>query len=109
MYGVSRIDQPAKKNHGWYVRITLKGKTEQKFFADKSNGGKPKGLKAAQEYRDHLVSLLPPARQESASRKRAVAKKGAAKAAKPAAKAPAKKEAAKKAVKKAAKKAAKKS
>lgn len=105
LYGVSRIDQPEKKNHGWYVRVTYKGKTEQKFFADKSNGGKTKALKAAQLHRDHLVTLLPPNRQEAASRKRAVAKKAAkpaaAAAAKPAAKpaAPAKK-AAKKAAKK---------
>lgn len=77
MYGVSRIDQPEKKNHGWYVRVTYKGKTEQKFFADKSNGGKSKALKAAQGHRDHLVTLLPPNRQEAASRKRAVAKKAA--------------------------------
>lgn len=75
MYGISRIDQPEKKNHGWYVRVTLKGRTDQKFFADKSNGGKTKALKAAQEYRDHLVSLLPPNRQEAAARKRATAKK----------------------------------
>ena len=75
MYGVSRIDQPEKKNHGWYVRVTYKGKTEQKFFADKSNGGKSKALKGAQAHRDHLVTLLPPNRQEAASRKRAVSKK----------------------------------
>ena len=75
MYGVSRIDQPEKKNHGWYVRVTYKGKTEQKFFADKSNGGKTKALKSAQGHRDHLVTLLPPNRQEAASRKRATSKK----------------------------------
>lgn len=81
MYGVSRIDQPEKKNHGWYVRVTYRGKTEQKFFADKSNGGKSKALKAAQAHRDHLVTLLPPNRQEAASRKRATAKKAAKKTA----------------------------
>ena len=75
MYGISRIDQPEKKNHGWYVRVTFKGKTEQKFFADKAHGTKPKALKMAQEHRDHLVTLLPPARQEAAARKRAVSKK----------------------------------
>lgn len=119
MYGISRIDQPEKKNHGWYVRVTYKGKTEQKFFADKAHGSKPKALKMAQEHRDHLVTLLPPARQEAAARKRAVSKKVSTKkaAAAPVAKAPAKKAAAKKAAakasakapaKKAAKKAAKK-
>lgn len=71
MYGVSRIDQPEKKNHGWYVRVTLKGVTQQKFFADKSNGGKSKALKSAQAHRDTLVKALPLKRQEAASRKRA--------------------------------------
>jgi hypothetical protein len=71
MYGVSRIDQPEKKNHGWYVRITLKGETQQKFFADKTHSGKTKALKAAQAHRDLLV------RQAAAARKRAVAKKAA--------------------------------
>ena len=76
MYGISRIDQPEKKNHGWYVRVTYKGKTEQKFFADKAHGSKPKALKMAQEHRDHLVTLLPPARQEAAARKRSDAAGG---------------------------------
>ncbi len=116
MYGISRIDQPEKKNHGWYVRVTFKGKTEQKFFADKAHGTKPKALKAAQEHRDHLVTLLPPARQEAAARKRAVSKK-VSKAAAPApapepepvkAAPPAKKAAVKAAAKAPAKKAAKK-
>jgi len=109
MYGISRIDQPEKKIHGWYVRVTYKGKTEQKFFADKAHGTKPKALKMAQEHRDHLVTLLPPARQEAAARKRAVSKKvskKAAAAAAPVAAAPVKAaKVAKKAVKKAAKKA----
>lgn len=113
MYGISRIDQPEKKNHGWYVRVTFKGKTEQKFFADKAHSTKPKALKAAQEHRDHLVTLLPPIRQEAAARKRAVSKK-VSKSAAPAAAAveapapPATKTAAKKTAKKAVKKAVRK-
>lgn len=99
MYGISRIDQPEKKNHGWYVRVTFKGKTEQKFFADKAHGTKPKALKMAQEHRDHLVTLLPPARQEAAARKRAVSKKVSTKKAAAPADAPVAKKAAKKAPK----------
>jgi hypothetical protein len=102
MYGVSRIDQPEKKNHGWYVRVTFKGKTEQKFFADKGHGGKQKALKAAQEHRDHLVTKLPPNRQEAAARKRATARKTARPASKAASKAaskPAPRKAARKAPK----------
>jgi hypothetical protein len=38
--GISRIDQPEKHNHGWFVRVRLKGKTTSKFFADKLHRGK---------------------------------------------------------------------
>lgn len=75
MYGISRIDQPEKKNHGYYVRVTYNGKTQQKYFPDKSCGGKGKALKAAQEFRDKLVSKLPKARQEAAARKKRRIKK----------------------------------
>jgi hypothetical protein len=79
MYGISRIDQPEKKNHGWYVRVTFKGNITQKFFADKASGGKSKALKLAQDYRNELVAQLPPSRQESAARKRAAKKAAPAK------------------------------
>jgi hypothetical protein len=74
-YGISRIDQPAKKNHGWYVRITFKGVITQKFFSDKTHGSKQKALKAAQEHRDELVAGLPENRQASAAKKRVSKKK----------------------------------
>lgn len=77
MYGISRIDQVEKKNHGWYVRVTFKGTITQKFFADKTHGGKTKALKLAQEHRNALVTQLPPARQAAAAKKRAVRKKTA--------------------------------
>ena len=67
-YGISRIDQPEKKNHGWYVRVTHKGKTTQKYFPDKSCGGKNKALKEARDFRDAIVRKLPKAKQEAASR-----------------------------------------
>lgn len=78
MYGISRIDQVEKKNHGWYVRVTFKGTITQKFFADKTHGGKQKALKLAQDHRNALVNQLPPARQAAAAKKRAVRKKAAA-------------------------------
>jgi len=74
MYGISRIDQEEKKNHGWYVRVTLKGVITQKFFADKTHGGKPRALKCAQEHRNSLVEQLPVARQAAAAKKRATRK-----------------------------------
>jgi hypothetical protein len=57
-YGISRIDQPEKANHGWYVRITKKGHTEQKFFADKSFGGRDPALENARVHRDLLKEKI---------------------------------------------------
>ena len=70
MYGISRIDQPEKKNHGFYVRVTHRGKTQQKYFPDKALGGKSKSLKEAKSYRDKLVSKLPKAKRDAIARKR---------------------------------------
>lgn len=69
-YGISRIDQPAKKNHGYYVRITHRGSRHQKYFPDKSNGGKTKALKAAKEHRDALLARMPKYKQEIAARRK---------------------------------------
>lgn len=69
-YGITRIDQPEKKNHGFYVRITHKGKGHQKYFPDKASGGKTKALKAAKEYRDKLLSKMPKYKQEAAAKKK---------------------------------------
>jgi hypothetical protein len=54
--GISRIDQPEKYNHGYYVRVRRNGKTEAKFFADKGHGGKRAALRAAKEYETELIS-----------------------------------------------------
>ena len=69
-YGITRIDQPEKKNHGYYVRITHRGKSHQKYFPDKASGGKTKALKAAKEHRDKLLSKMPKYKQEAASKKK---------------------------------------
>ena len=74
-YGISRIDQPEKKNHGYYVRITHKGKTTQKYFPDKASGGKAKSLRLAKEFRDKLVAKLPKSKREAVSRRRRKVKK----------------------------------
>jgi len=68
-YGITRIDQPEKKNHGYYVRITHRGKTHQKYFPDKASGGKTKALELAKEHREKLLSKMPRAKQEAAARK----------------------------------------
>ena len=52
---ISRIDQPHKHNHGYFVRITRNHKTESKFFSDKSNGGKRAALRAAKACHAQLM------------------------------------------------------
>jgi hypothetical protein len=69
-YAISRIDQPSKKNHGYYVRISHRGKSTAKYFPDKKSGGKTKALRLAREYRDALLKKMPRAKQEAAKRKR---------------------------------------
>ena len=41
---ISRIDQPKKNHHGWYVRIRFEGKYHTKFFSDSKHGGSTQGL-----------------------------------------------------------------
>ncbi|HYE72959.1 MAG TPA: AP2/ERF family transcription factor [Blastocatellia bacterium] len=53
---ISRIDQPDKYNHGYYVRVTHNLTTKSKFFADKAHGGKRAALKAAKEFEEELIA-----------------------------------------------------
>lgn len=62
--GISRIDQPSKRTHGWFARVYLGGKTLAKFFADKSLGGTRPALAAA---RAHRTAVLAAARGEAAT------------------------------------------
>ena len=55
--GISRIDQPSTRTHGWVVRMHYHGRRDgsygprhQKFFGDATYGGKRKALRAAQAY-----------------------------------------------------------
>ena len=52
--GVSRIDQPHKRNHGWFVRVVFQKKLFQKFFSDGVHGGRDRALHQAVQYRDDL-------------------------------------------------------
>ena len=52
--GISRIDSPKNKTHGWYVRVQFMGKTHAKFFSDSSNGGREKGLAKAVKHRNQI-------------------------------------------------------
>ncbi len=55
--GISRIDQPSTRTHGWFARAGFYQRADgsyapryQKFFGDASHGGKRRALRAAQEY-----------------------------------------------------------
>jgi hypothetical protein len=55
--GISRIDQPSTRTHGWFVRAGFYKRTDgtyaprhSKFFGDVSHGGKRRGLRAAQDF-----------------------------------------------------------
>jgi hypothetical protein len=62
--GISRIDQPEKRTHGFFVRLRRKGKMFTGFFGDKSHGGRDQALEAAQVYYQKLVK-----KHEAATRK----------------------------------------
>jgi hypothetical protein len=55
--GISRIDQPSTRTHGWFVRAGFHTRSDgtsaprhRKFFGDFTYGGKRSALKAAAEY-----------------------------------------------------------
>ena len=59
--GISRIDQPSTRTHGWFVRAGFHKRPDgmyaprhSKFFGDFSHGGKRRALQAAQEYLEKL-------------------------------------------------------
>lgn len=56
--GVSRIDSPAKKMHGWYVRVRFDNTTRAKFISDKQHGGREAALEKAVECRNELEREL---------------------------------------------------
>jgi hypothetical protein len=55
MKGISRIDQPEKYNHGFFVRLKRRGKIHSAFFADNAHGGRAAALRAAQKHYRELL------------------------------------------------------
>lgn len=56
--GVSRIDSPKKKMHGWYVRVRFNKQGRAKFIADGAHGGREAALAKAVECRDEMEREL---------------------------------------------------
>lgn len=50
--GLSRIDQPGGHGVGWYARVTHRGRTFSKYFADGAHGGKEVAMKKALKWRN---------------------------------------------------------
>lgn len=72
--GISRIDQPSTRTHGWFVRSQFRerpdgsyGPRHQKFFGDYSYGGKRAALQAAKEYLAHVEPRRRPAKARARS------------------------------------------
>src|SRR3982750_4621639 len=56
--GISRIDQPERKTHGWYVRVSFNAQRRVKFFSDAAHGGKETALEHAIVYRNEAEKEL---------------------------------------------------
>jgi hypothetical protein len=56
--GVSRIDSPEKKMHGWYVRVRFNKQSRAKFIPDRLHGGRESALRAAVECRNEFEREL---------------------------------------------------
>ena len=48
--GICRIDQPSHRTHGFFVRVSRRGKIHSAFFTDKKHGGREPALAAAQAH-----------------------------------------------------------
>jgi hypothetical protein len=48
--GISRIDQPSRRTHGFFVRVSWQGQIFSGFFADKKYGGCEQALATAQKF-----------------------------------------------------------
>ncbi|MDQ3803157.1 MAG: AP2 domain-containing protein [Acidobacteriota bacterium] len=56
--GISRIDSPQKKTHGWYVRVRFNKQARARFIPDRAHGGKEAALVKAIECRDEMEREL---------------------------------------------------
>jgi hypothetical protein len=56
--GISRIDQPSHRTHGFFLRAARQGKIFSGFFSDKAYGGRAQALAAAQEHRVKLLKIV---------------------------------------------------
>ena len=56
--GISRIDQPSHRTHGFFLRAARLGQIYSGFYSDKKYGGRAQALAAAVEHRGKLLKIL---------------------------------------------------
>lgn len=56
--GVTRIDDPGGHGVGFYARVTFRGKTHSKYFADAAHGGTNSAYQKAVDWRDETEKEL---------------------------------------------------
>jgi len=60
IYGISRADDDAKRQHCWIVHIERRRRVLRRTFSDGLHGGRWKALGAARAFRDELLVSHPP-------------------------------------------------
>jgi hypothetical protein len=61
---ISRIDQPKKRTHGWYVRVHFNRTTHTKWFGDATYGGPEEALAEAIQFRNETEARIGKPRTE---------------------------------------------
>jgi hypothetical protein len=56
--GLTRMDYPAKRMHGWMARVYARGKVSTRFWADASHGGAAGALRKAIDWRDAMRQMV---------------------------------------------------
>jgi hypothetical protein len=56
--GICRVDQPRRRTHGYWVRLSHRKKTKSQFFADGINGGQAEALRKAVDAREAFLREL---------------------------------------------------
>lgn len=56
---ITRVEYERRRQFGWWVRLMREGFQYQKFFSDAAHRGKFSALRAAKQYRDHLLKRYP--------------------------------------------------
>lgn len=61
--GLTRMDYPKKRMHGWMARVYSGGRTITRFWADEAHGGAEVALRTAVAWRDTMRQSATPSRR----------------------------------------------